>query len=155
MEWEGKLTSENWICGGGRKFVCGTDVCGMSWQTMNRLQSEHPASLRPVLHTASPWQFTCPADTMRFVKAGQLPLSRCAQPPLRRWDMRKWLWWVFGGAFVLLNALTRCIDCVLTNWDQILNLMMLENVFFPRLLYARCNFGRLCWSGSLFSSSQI
>lgn len=31
---------------------------------MNRLQSEHPASLLPILHTASPWQFTCPADKM-------------------------------------------------------------------------------------------
>lgn len=58
------FTSQNVLCGRRRKFVCGIDLCEMNWQTMNRLQSEHPASLLPILHTASPWQFTCPADKM-------------------------------------------------------------------------------------------
>lgn len=62
--------------------------------TDSRLRSERPASLWPALRAASPWQFTRPADTMRFVRAGQLPLSRCAQPPHGRWDLQRWLWWV-------------------------------------------------------------
>lgn len=52
----------------------------MSRQTTD-CRVEHAASLWPALLAASPRQFARPADTMRSVRAGQLPLSRCAQPP--------------------------------------------------------------------------
>lgn len=90
--------------------------------TDNRLQSEHPASLWPALRAASPWQFTCPADTMRFVRAGQLPLSRCAQPPHGRWDLQHWLWWV---AERRPNVMAQCVNRVLGLHRHILTTLYL------------------------------
>lgn len=122
-----------------KKKKCCVDWTVWNEPTDNRLQSEHPASLWPALRAASPWQFTRPADTMRFVRAGQLPLSRCAQPPHGRWDLQHWLWWV---AERRPNVTARCIDRVLGLQHQILTTLYLfsfRHIFNSRpFLNQRC-----------------
>lgn len=122
------FTDVNWIRG-RRKFVCDIELCEMNWQTMNRLQSEHAASLWPILHAASPWHFTCPADTMRYILVRQLPLSCCAQFALREWDMHSWLTDEFLKGWVLLKLLIRFIDSPLTSFQHILFYFFFPSIF--------------------------